>query len=105
MTWALRDNNPYGHWDARPLGEMLSGLARDGVDLVLTGFSSADRDRYLAPFVAPADPDDAPAMPTGEPDSRPGEVYQLGEHRLLCAIRGRPSSSPACSGRSRPRCC
>jgi DNA modification methylase len=90
MTWALRDNNTFGLWDARSLGEMLAELAGGGVDLVLTGFSSADLDRYLAPFAASADPDDAPELPAGKPDSRPGEIYPLGRHLLLCGDATRP---------------
>jgi hypothetical protein len=46
-TWALRDNNHYGLWDTRPLAEMLADLSGAGVDLALTGFLSADLDRYL----------------------------------------------------------
>src|SRR5207302_895789 len=30
------------------------------------------------------DPDDAPPLPAGEPESKPGQVYELGRHRLLC---------------------
>ena len=30
------------------------------------------------------DPDDVPPPPPGEPVSQPGELYELGEHRLLC---------------------
>jgi DNA modification methylase len=83
-TWALRDNQSYGYWDERALGEMLTGLANEGVDLILTGFMSADLDRYLAPFVAPVDPDEAPPLPAGKPRSRPGEIYELGPHLLAC---------------------
>ena len=39
--------------------------------------------------------DDVPPLPKGDPDSVPGEIYSLGEHRLLCgdardirAVRG-----------------
>ena len=84
-TWALRDNASYGAWDPRPLGEMLAELESEGVELVLTGLTSADLDRYLAPFVAPTDPDAAPGLPDGEPESRRGELYRLGKHCLLCA--------------------
>lgn len=81
--WALRDNQSYGYWDTQSLGEMLAELSGEGVDLILTGFMSADLDRYLAPFAAAAEPDDAPPLPA-TPRSQPGEIYPLGNHRLAC---------------------
>jgi DNA modification methylase len=82
--WALRDNNQYGEWREHELAELLSELDADGVDLVLSGFSSADLDRLLSDMEGEVDPDDAPPLPLGEPVSRVGEVYELGSHRLLC---------------------
>jgi DNA modification methylase len=83
-VWALKDNNAYGFWQERALGEMLAELAGEGVDLILTGFTSAELDKYLAPFTRPADPDEAPPLPSGRPRSRPGEIYRLGDHCLAC---------------------
>jgi DNA modification methylase len=82
--WALRDNAQYGDWDEAALAGLLAELAADGVELALTGFASAELDTLLAGITAPTDPDEAPALPEGEPDSRPGEVYDLGWHRLAC---------------------
>jgi DNA modification methylase len=84
QMWALKDSNAYGYWEEHALGELLFELAGEGVDLILTGFSSAELDKYLAPFTRPVDPDEAPPLPTGRPRSRPGEIYELGEHRLAC---------------------
>ncbi len=81
--WALRDNNQYGEWDEKALAEMLEQLLEDGVDVHLAGFDSAELDRLLSVFAAATDPDDAPPPPEA-PDSRPGEIYTLGPHRLLC---------------------
>src|SRR5437764_10299075 len=81
--WALRDNNPYGEWDEPALAELLAELDADGVDLALAGFASADLDRLLAGLPVAQDPDEAPPLPS-EPESRPGELYELGPHRLLC---------------------
>lgn len=82
--WALRDNNAYGEWDEPALAELLEELQTDGVDLALAGFADSDLDRLLEGFGAIVDPDEAPDMPVGEPDSQPGEIYQLGVHRLAC---------------------
>ncbi len=83
-TWALRDNNQSGDWDEPMLAELLAELERGGLDLALTGFESSDLDRILAGIPTLNDPDDAPPLPVGEPNSKPGETYKLGPHRLHC---------------------
>jgi DNA modification methylase len=82
--WALKDNNAWGEWDEPALAELLAELERDGIDLLLTGFTSSSIDYYLTDFQARPDPDEAPPLPSGEPRSRPGELYPLGEHLLAC---------------------
>ena len=82
--WALRDNNHAGEWDEPLLAELLAELADGGVELALTGFESGEVDRLLAGFQAQRDPDEIPSLPVGEPESRVGEIYALGPHRLLC---------------------
>jgi DNA modification methylase len=83
-AWALRDNNHYADWDEPALAELLAELASADVDLLLTGFATREIDRLLDGINQPIDPDDAPALP-GTPESEPGELYELGPHRLLCA--------------------
>jgi DNA modification methylase len=82
--WALRDNNQMGDWDEPALAELLSELSSGGVDLTLAGFGSSDLDRILATLQPAKDPDDAPPLPASEAKSKPGELYTLGAHRLLC---------------------
>jgi DNA modification methylase len=83
-VWALRDNNAYGEWDEPALAEILAGLADRGLDVALAGFADRDLDRILAHLEPPRDPDDVPALESGPPRSKPGDVYELGLHRLLC---------------------
>lgn len=52
------------------------------LDQLLTEFS---------PSRALIDPDEAPPLPD-EPDSKPGELYQLGPHRLLCGDATDPAA-------------
>jgi DNA modification methylase len=92
--WALRDNNPYGDWDEPALAELLAELGAGGVDLALAGFASADLDRLLAELPTVRDADEAPPLPA-KPESRPGELYELGPHRLLCG----DATDPAQLGR------
>jgi DNA modification methylase len=82
--WALKDNNAWGEWDEPALAELLAELERDGIDLLLTGFTSPLIDYYLTGFVAVPDADEAPSLPSGKPRSRPGEIYTLGDHLLAC---------------------
>jgi DNA modification methylase len=83
-VWALRDNNMFGDWDQPALAELLDQLRLDGVELALTGFGSGEIDRILAGIPTFTDPDNVPPLPTGVPQSRQGEIYQLGRHRLAC---------------------
>jgi DNA modification methylase len=82
--WALRDNNEFGDWNEPALADLLAEMQREGADLGLTGFSSADLDRILEGLPGLEDPDDVPPLPKGKPESKPGELYELGSHRLLC---------------------
>ena len=85
VEWALRDNRAYAEDVDEQLAVLLSELAAGGRDLVLTGFESSALDALLAGLGSPGrEPDDIPALPVGEPRSRPGEVYELGSHRLMC---------------------
>ena len=83
-VWALRDNSAWGEWDEPLLAEVLAELNAGGIDLALTGFEGREVDRLLEGLMATEDPDEVPPLPAGAPDSRVGEIYQLGEHRLLC---------------------
>ena len=74
-------------WDEELLRIELEGLQDEGFDLDLTGF---DADA-LAELLAADEPDnegqsDEDAVPeiSETPVSRPGDVWQLGPHRLLC---------------------
>jgi DNA modification methylase len=72
-------------WDDDKLVAELMGLQAAGVDLDLTGFTADELSRLLEPdATAPlADPDDVPEPPA-EPETQPGDLWVLGDHRLLC---------------------
>lgn len=84
--WNLKDNNQWGEFDDQDLAEILQGLDSSGVDIGLLGFTSDEVERLLALVGIGADADDEGFDPTppAEPTSRPGNVYVLGEHRLIC---------------------
>lgn len=70
-------------WDLKLLTEELADLKLDGYDLTLTGFSLEEIDAMTPVVVDERDPDDAPDLPA-EPKTKPGDVYVLGPHRLVC---------------------
>ena len=73
-------------WDDELLAAELHALNAAGFDLALTGFEGEDLDRLLAPL----DEGDGLAgedvipEPPANPVSRPGDLWLLGDHRLLC---------------------
>ena len=72
-------------WDEEVLRLELAAL-QDDFDLQLTGFDGAEIERLLAEQVAVeglVDPDALPAIPR-VPVTLPGDLWILGDHRLLC---------------------
>jgi len=71
-------------WDADLLPLELAELLDWQVDLTLTGFDAAELDAILVSATQGlTDPDEVPEPPE-EPISAPGDLWLLGEHRLLC---------------------
>jgi hypothetical protein len=73
-------------WDDELLAAELHALNAAGFDLDLTGFEGEDLDRLLA-ALDEGDGlagDDVIPEPPVNPVSRPGDLWLLGEHRLLC---------------------
>lgn len=72
-------------WDDEMLRLELAELGSIGFDVELTGFSDEEL-MAMIPVVAVdglTDPDDAPEIQEN-PITRPGDVWQMGKHRLLC---------------------
>ena len=74
-------------WDDALLAEELAWLRDERFDLDLVGFDSTELERLLAIAdgeMASEEADDAVPEPPEEPVSRPGDLWTLGNHRLLC---------------------
>lgn len=72
-------------WDNEMLKLEFDQLTELGFDVELTGFS-LDEIEALAPIELNAgltDEDEAPPLPP-EPKTKPGDIYKLGKHRLMC---------------------
>jgi DNA modification methylase len=72
-------------WDEALLGLELADLSELGFDLGLIGFAEGELERLLAgdSKTGLTEDDDAPALPE-QAITRPGDLWLLGEHRLLC---------------------
>jgi DNA modification methylase len=92
-AYRLADNQTatLSTWDDGKLALELMGLQQQGFDLDLTGFAAADLLRLLetSPAEGLIDPDDIPAPPD-EAITQPGDLWLLGEHRLLCGDSSQP---------------
>jgi DNA modification methylase len=73
-------------WDEVALSNLVRELDSEKFELDLLGFDSADLDRYLAGLdgdAAAEEETEIPELPV-IPTTRPGDLWILGEHRLLC---------------------
>ncbi len=76
-------------WDLEMLDLELTGLAEDGYELDLTGFDEKARNAIthelerISESNQRDDEDDAPAKPV-DTEIQPGDVIELGNHRLIC---------------------
>ncbi|MDA0342098.1 MAG: site-specific DNA-methyltransferase [Proteobacteria bacterium] len=88
-AYRIADNKltELGDWDDALLSEELQALASEAFDLSLIGFDDTELDRLLAGVTDDTDArggeDEIPEAPE-EPVSRPGDLWILGNHRLLC---------------------
>ena len=82
---ALRDNAAWGENVDEQVGALLAELKDAGSDIDLLGFDSAEIDKLLASVTSlEEDLTDEDLTPPTEPVTRPGDLWLMGEHRLLC---------------------
>lgn len=72
-------------WDTGLLTIELTELQNEGFDLDLIGFDPKELNALLEPEVSEGltDEDAVPDVPD-EPKTKPGDIYELGNHRLMC---------------------
>ena len=90
-AYALADNKiaEEAGWDrdilAIELGELVELLPMENIDIGATGFDAPEIDLVIADLGEnQTAPEDVIREPTGRPTSRPGDLWILGKHRLLC---------------------
>jgi ParB/RepB/Spo0J family partition protein len=86
---AIADNRTaeMATWDEAKLAELLKSIREaESIDLEVTGFSQAD----IAQLLPLEIPEDEVPEPPDDPITRPGDLWILGNHRLLCADSSKP---------------
>jgi DNA modification methylase len=92
-AYRIADNQTatLSQWNDDLLIQELQELQKQDFDLDLTGFTNEELMAYLAP--APneglTDPDEIP-QPPDEAITQPGDLWILGNHRLLCGDSSKP---------------
>ncbi|WP_256703392.1 ParB N-terminal domain-containing protein [Paenibacillus peoriae] len=95
-------NKVGGNWDDEALYRLLDELQESGADLTLSGFDLEEFEDLAAEFAVPQD--EALNLPVTdddfdvqraldeikEPETRRGDVWQLGRHRLVCGDATNP---------------
>ena len=87
-AYRIADNRlaELSEWNDELLAAELHALNAAGFDLDLTGFAGEDLARLLAPLDESdgLTGEDVIPEPPANPVSRPGDLWLLGDHRLLC---------------------
>ena len=87
-AYRIADNKltELGEWDEAVLSEELQVLAAEDFDLALIGFDDGELDALLSGLGEETDTEgeDEVPEPQEDPVSRPGDLWVLGNHRLLC---------------------
>ncbi len=90
-AYRIADNktNELAEWDMELLPVELAELQDAGIDWSLLGFDAEELARLLDPGVTQGltDPDEVPEPPD-EAITQPGDLWVLGDHRLLCGNSG-----------------
>jgi DNA modification methylase len=91
-------------WDDELLSAELERLKEDGVDLALVGFAEDELDRLLDELNGDgaAEGDDEVSEPPAQAVTRPGDLWLLGPHRLLCGDATVATDIEQLLDRSRP---
>ncbi len=92
-AYRIADNKTaeLAEWNAELLPIELAELQGAGIDWSLLGFDVDELAKLLDPGVQAGltDPDEVPAPPD-EAVTKPGDLWVLGEHRLLCGDSSKP---------------
>ena len=86
LALGLSDNDRAGYYEEQALAELIQEY---GIEIGLDDYKvdlgqSLSLTDILNQFAPDIEEDEPPEVAEGEPESKLGEVYQLGKHRLMC---------------------
>ena len=102
-------NNSAGEWDDDGLAELLKELQEDGANLELTGFPDAELERLVQELGGDEPAADAePQLDRADELNatwkvQPGDLWQIGRHRLLCGDSTDPDAVARVLAGAKPR--
>jgi len=104
-AYVLADNRlaEKAGWDRELLALELGELGDLEIDITLTGFDLREIELIIDAGDAPIEDDAVPAIAAGPAVCRPGDLWQLGRHRLLCGNALDHASYRQLMGRERAR--
>jgi len=105
-------NRITGDWDEGKLAALMADLDASDFDVSLTGFDATEIDALMNKFYSAEATEDnfdagkakADIAMAGEPTARPGDLWQLGDHRLLCGSPTSPEDMARIMGDARADC-
>ena len=71
-------------WDFTPLADLLTELDTGAFDLSLTGFDADELEQMMNYTPAGEVQEDEVPEPPAEAVTKPGDIWQLGKHRVMC---------------------
>jgi len=85
-AYRIADNktNEYSDWDMGLLIQEFTDLLDNNYDLELTGFDADELEKLIVGEKEGLTDEDAVPETPEEPISKLGDIYKLGEHRLMC---------------------
>jgi DNA modification methylase len=85
-AYRIADNrlNEESAWDFDLLNLEIKNLLDDDYNIDVLGFDSSELDKFLKNEEQYLTDEDETPEPPKEPKSKLGDIYQLGEHRLMC---------------------
>ncbi len=104
-AYAIADNRiaELSDWNQNALGAALATLKTNGdLNDIATGFTSDEMERIVAEFSKhdPLEDDEIPGKPK-KPKAKKGDVFILGDHRLMCGSSTEPEDVERLMGKSR----
>ncbi len=85
-AYCLIDNSSFGEWDPEALASEWDAALLDACAIGLPEVETPSEDE-----VEHVEEDNADPTPPKTPKTRPGDIYQLGDHRLVCGDSTDPS--------------